>query len=216
MVARYQPPTFAAMEGLYDTMAGAPFPIFGIPDNEEHRLNSRIEIPRLLSLMLYGRLDAEVKGLDAFPEEEWPDLVPLLFFAHQAMVVLGILFILVMLISVWLLYKKRLFSTRPVLWALTLMFPLPYIANTAGWTTAELGRQPYLIYGLMRTDAGFSHSVSAGNTIFTLVGFAALYILLSVLFLFFIGREIRHGPEEIQVLENTREAAGGVDTSNQE
>ena len=194
MVAKHQPATFAAMEGLFETSEGAPFPIFGIPDLSERKLNSRIEVPRLLSFMVHGRFDAEVKGLDAFPEEEWPDNIPLLFFSHQAMVMMGILFILVMMLSAWLLFKGRLFESKPVLWILMLMFPLPYIANTAGWTTAELGRQPYLIYGLMRTEEGFSHTVTSGSTIFTLVGFISLYILLSILFLFFISREIRHGP----------------------
>jgi cytochrome d ubiquinol oxidase subunit I len=194
MVAKHQPAAFAAMEGLFETKEGAPFPIFGLPDRSEKKLNSRIEFSRLLSFMLHGRFDAEVTGLDAFPEEEWPDNIPLLFFSHQAMVMMGILFILVMMLSTWLLFKGRLFESKPVLWILMLIFPLPYIANTAGWTTAELGRQPYLIYGLMRTEEGFSHTVTSGSTIFTLIGFIALYILLSILFLFFVSREIRHGP----------------------
>jgi len=216
MVARYQPAAFASMEGLFETTERAPFPIFGLPDTEQRRLHSRIEVPGLLSLMLYGRLNAEVRGLDAFPEEEWPDNLQLLYFSHQAMVGLGSLFILIMLLSAWLLYRRRLFEFKPLLWVLMLAFPLPYIANTAGWTTAEIGRQPYLIYGLMRTDAGFSHTVSAGNTVFTLAGFALLYILLSILFVFFIGREIRNGPGDLPGTPVAPAAAGIHQTSNRE
>jgi cytochrome d ubiquinol oxidase subunit I len=82
-----------------------------------------------------------------------------------------------------------------MLWALMLAFPFPYIATTAGWMTAELGRQPWLVYGLLRTADGASPSVHSGTVLFTLIGFAGLYFVLGLLFLFLIGREIAHGPE---------------------
>ena len=94
------------------------------------------------------------------------------------------------------LYLGRLESTRSLLWILMLAFPFPYIANTVGWMTAELGRQPWLVFGLFRTDQGFSKSVSAGSTIFTLMGFCGLYFVLGVLFLYLVGREIEHGPKK--------------------
>ena len=100
-----------------------------------------------------------------------------------------------MAISAWLLWTDRLFRTRSVLWILMLLFPFPYIANTAGWVTAELGRQPWLIYGLMRTKEGMSFNVSAGNALFTLIGFMGMYAVLSILFLYLVYREIDHGPE---------------------
>jgi cytochrome d ubiquinol oxidase subunit I len=103
-----------------------------------------------------------------------------------------------MSLSAWLLRKGRLFQFRPMLWVLMLSFPFPYIANTTGWMTAELGRQPWLIYGLMRTSEGTSSHVSAGNTLFTLIGFMGMYTVLSVLFLFLVYREIEHGPEEVK------------------
>ena len=106
----------------------------------------------------------------------------------------GTWFALLMLVSAFLLWRHRLFTTRGVLWAILLSFPLPYIANTAGWMTAELGRQPWLIYGLMRTSAGFSHTVSSGNALFTLLGFMGLYALLGLLFTILMYREISHGP----------------------
>ena len=99
-----------------------------------------------------------------------------------------------LLIAGWLLFRGALFTSKIVLWALMLALPFPFIANTAGWITAEVGRQPWLIYGLMRTSAGFSRLVSAGNVWFTLLGFLGMYALLAILFLFLVYREIERGP----------------------
>jgi cytochrome d ubiquinol oxidase subunit I len=103
--------------------------------------------------------------------------------------------VLLMTVSAFLLWRKRLYQSRWALWALLLSFPLPYIANTAGWMTAELGRQPWIIYGLMRTSEGYSNTVSASNGLFTLLGFMGLYALLALLFTVLIYREISSGPE---------------------
>jgi cytochrome d ubiquinol oxidase subunit I len=108
---------------------------------------------------------------------------------------LGTWFVLLMTVAVFLLWRGALERWRLVLWGLLLSFPLPYIANTAGWMTAELGRQPWLIYGLMRTSEGYSNTVSASNGLFTLIGFMGLYALLGLLFTVLIYREINHGPE---------------------
>jgi cytochrome d ubiquinol oxidase subunit I len=90
--------------------------------------------------------------------------------------------------------RGRLESGRPLLWLLMLAFPFPYIANTAGWMTTELGRQPWLIYGLFRTSEGYSRVVSSGDVLFTLIGQSGLYLVLGLLFLYLVGREIAHGP----------------------
>lgn len=195
-LARHQPVTLAAMEGLFRTAEGAPIVLVGQPDMEKMRLDNPLEIPRVLSFLTYNRWKAEVKGLDAFPRDQWPDAIPLLYYSYHIMVGLGTIFIAIMALSTWLLRKGRLYHYRPMLWVLMLAFPFPYIANTAGWMTAELGRQPWLIYGLMRTSEGASSHVSAGNAMFTLMGFMGMYTLLSVLFLFLVYREIEHGPEE--------------------
>lgn len=194
-VARHQPVTLSAMEGHFKTMEGAPIVLVGQPDMGKMRLDNPIFVPRLLSFLTYNRWMAEVKGLDAFPKEVWPDNIPLLYYSYHVMVGLGTIFIAVMVVSAWLLRNGRLFEVRGMLWLLMLMFPFPYIANTAGWMTAELGRQPWLIYGLMRTSEGVSSNVSAGNATFTLIGFMGMYAILSILFLFLIYREIDHGPE---------------------
>ena len=136
-----------------------------------------------------------MKGLDAFPQEQWPDNIPLLYYSYHIMVGLGTISIAIMAVSAWLLWTGRLYSARAWLWVTMLALPFPYIATTAGWITAEVGRQPWLIYGLMRTSQGASMNVSAGNALFSLIGFMGMYALLSVLFLFLVGREIAHGPE---------------------
>ena len=111
------------------------------------------------------------------------------------MVGLGTIFIAIMVVSAWKLWRGTLYASRAMLWILMLALPFPYIANTAGWITAEVGRQPWLIYGLMRTSEGVSPQVSAGNAWFTLIGFMGMYTVLSILFLFLVYREIEHGPE---------------------
>jgi cytochrome d ubiquinol oxidase subunit I len=193
--ARLKPAGFAAMEGLFDTEAGAPLAIIGQPNMDTQTLDNPIVVHKMLSFLTYRRLDAEVHGLNEFPREDWPQNVPLLYYAYHVMVGLGTIFMAVMLLSVVWLWRGRLYGARPLLWVLLLLLPFPYIANTAGWMTAELGRQPWVIHGLMRTVEGSSPMVSAGNTTFTLIGFMGMYALLSVLFLFLMAREIDHGPE---------------------
>ncbi|GMV05995.1 MAG: cytochrome ubiquinol oxidase subunit I [Gemmatimonadota bacterium] len=193
-VAKHQPPTFAAMEGLFESDEGAGLVILGQPDMEALRLDNPLEVPRVLSFLTYRRWDAPVAGLTSFPREDWPDNVPLLYYAYHIMVGLGTLFIAVMGLAAFLLWRGRLFETRAGLWLVMLAAPFPFIANTAGWMTAELGRQPWIVYGLMRTEDGHSLSVGAGNALFSLIGFMGMYLLLGILFLFLVAREIGHGP----------------------
>jgi len=202
MIASSQPVTLAAMEGLFQTVEGAPMALIGQPDMEKLKLDNPILVPRALSFVTYQRWKAEVRGLDSFPRDQWPEHVALLYFAYHIMVGLGTIFIVVMALSAWLLYRGRLFSTRPILWALMLSAPFPFIANTAGWTTAELGRQPWLIYGLVRTTEGSSPLVSAGNTLFTLIGFMGMYTVLGILYLFLMYRELDRGPGRAAVVSH--------------
>jgi cytochrome d ubiquinol oxidase subunit I len=194
MLAEYQPVTLAAMEGLFESAAGAPVVLVGQPDTDNLRLDNPLLVPNALSFLTYHRWEAEVKGLKEFPRDQWPDNIPLLYYSYHIMVGLGTLLIVLMLFCSWSLRRGRLYQSRPLLWALMLALPFPYIATTAGWMTAELGRQPWLVYGLMRTSQGVSPRVSAGNGLFTLIGFMGLYLLLGILFLFLVHREIEHGP----------------------
>ncbi len=195
MVAHHQPVTLAAMEALFQTDTGAHLVIIGQPDVDNMKLDNPISIHGLLSFLTYKRWNAEVKGLEAFPRDTWPDNIPLLYYSYHIMVGLGTMFIVVALIAAYKLKNGTLYHSRPMLWILMLAFPFPYIANTAGWITAEVGRQPWLVYGLMRTAHGFSPRVSAGNGVFTLLGFMGMYTVLSMLFLFLVWREVEHGPE---------------------
>ena len=197
MVALKQPVTLAAMEALFDTQHGAPLVIIGQPNMATRHIDNPIMVPKMLSFLTFKRWNAEVHGLDEFPEKDWPQNIPLLYYSYHIMVGLGTMFIAVMVLSAFLLGRGRLFESRWMLWILMLSFPFPYIANTAGWVTAEIGRQPWLVYGLLRTEEGFSKLVSAENGWFTFLGFAGMYTVLGMLFLFLVGREIEHGPDPV-------------------
>jgi cytochrome d ubiquinol oxidase subunit I len=194
MVGKHQPVTLAAMEGRFvgSTMAGVA--VIGQPNVAARRLDNPIEIPGVLSFLAYGTFASYVHGLDEYPEDTWPDNIELLYYAFHLMITLGTLFIMLTVYANVQNWRGRLESSRGLLWVLMLAFPFPYIANTLGWMTAELGRQPWLIYGLFRTRDGYSKVVSNGDTIFTLIGFTGLYFVLGLLFLFLVGREIAHGP----------------------
>lgn len=151
-------------------------------------------VPYILSFLAYGSFGSTVKGLNDFPVSEWPHNVELLYYAYHIMVGLGTIFFLVMATAAFLLWRNRLAESRPMLWVLMLAVPFPYIATTAGWWTAELGRQPWLVYGMQRTVAGGSAQVSAGDVVFTTLGFAGLYLLLGLLFVYQVVRTLVRGP----------------------
>jgi cytochrome bd ubiquinol oxidase subunit I len=194
MISETQPATLAAMEGLFESQQGAPLAILGQPDVPKKRLDNPLIVPSMLSFLTYKKWTANVRGLSAFPETEWPDQISLLYYSYHVMVGLGTIFIAVMVLAALLYWRGKLFTSRWMLWILMLCVPLPYIANTAGWMTAELGRQPWLIYGLMRTAHGVSPRVGAGNAWFTLIGFMGLYMVVGMLWLFLVYREIENGP----------------------
>jgi cytochrome d ubiquinol oxidase subunit I len=198
-VAQLQPAKLAAMEGLFRTEQGAGIVIVGQPNVQQGTIDNAIEIPNALSFLTYRAWTAEVRGLDAFAADQWPDTIPLLYYSYHIMVGLGTLFILAMLIAAFLLWRGRLWSTRWALWILLLATPFPFVANTAGWMTTELGRQPWLAYALIRTADGTSPQVSSGNILFTLLGFAGIYTIMSLLYVVVLVKELAHGPEEAAV-----------------
>jgi cytochrome bd ubiquinol oxidase subunit I len=194
LVAEHQPAALAAMEGKFETSAPAELVIIGQPNVDERRLANPIVVPRVLSFLAYGSFGAEVKGLNDIPRDEWPDNVELLYYAYHIMVGLGTLLMLVMLVAAIALWRGRLHKARPILWALMLAFPFPYIATSFGWLTAELGRQPWVVYGLLRTADATSPRVSGGDVAFSTLGFLGLYLVIGVVFLYLVGREIARGP----------------------
>jgi len=195
-MASHQPVTTAGMEALFHTQAGAPIVLFGQPNVERQTIDNPIAVNSVLSFLIYGTTAAEVKGLNDFPTDVWPTNVPLLYFAYHVMAGLGTIFVAIMLIAVLLLLRGALFRTQWMLWVLLLAVPFPFIANMAGWFTAEVGRQPWLVYGLVRTANGYSSNVSAADGLFTLVGFMGLYAVRAIFYLFLVQRQIDAGPEE--------------------
>jgi cytochrome d ubiquinol oxidase subunit I len=202
-VYKHQPAAFAAMEGRFETSSEAPLTIIGNPDTRARELDSALELPGALSFLTTGNWTGRVTGLNDIPEDEWPDSVPLVYYAYHIMVGLGTILLVVAGLAAFLLWRGRLFDSRPVLWTLMLAFPFAYIANIAGWTVAETGRQPWVVYGLLRTADGISppESVPAGTGLFTLLGFAGLYALLALLFVVLVIRIVHRGPAERSVAE---------------
>jgi cytochrome d ubiquinol oxidase subunit I len=200
MIARDQPITLAAMEGLFHSETSAGIAILGQPDVEAQHIDNPLIIPGALSFLTYRAWTAEVRGLDQFPPDQWPVSIALLYYSYHVMVGLGTIFFAILVIAAWKLIRGTLYASRAMLWALMLAAPFPYIANTAGWLTAEMGRQPWLIYGLQRTREGVSPLVSAGNAWFTFLGFAGLYMVLGILFLLLVYREIERGPDPNAIL----------------
>ena len=195
MVAQHQPAALAAMEGRFHGGPNADISVIGQPNVKMRRLDNPIQIPGGLSFLANGTFESNVRGLDEFPQKDWPDNIELLYYAFHLMVTLGTIFIGLMALANLQRLRGKLETSTWLLWPLMLAFPFPYIANTLGWMTAELGRQPWLVYGLFRTSQGYSKVVSDGNVVFTLIGFTSLYFVLGLLFLFLVGREIHLGPE---------------------
>jgi cytochrome d ubiquinol oxidase subunit I len=199
LVHAHQPEAFAAMEGHFHTEVGAGMTLVGQPNVEQLRIDNPVHIPRLLSFLTHQRWDTEIKGLVEYPRDRWPDNIPLLYYGYHIMAGLGSLFIGLMALSSFLIYRGKLFTARGALWALMLAFPLPFVANTAGWMTAELGRQPWLVHGLLRTREGSSENVSSGSTLFSLLGFMGLYAMLSLLFFLLVTKQLERGLVERRV-----------------
>lgn len=193
-VAKHQPVALAAMEGRFESGPMAEITLIGQPNVAERRLDNPIKVPGALSFLAMGTFHANIRGLNEFPEDTWPQNIELLYYSFHIMAGLGTLMIGLMALAVLQHRRRKLATSRALLWALALAFPFPYIATTAGWMTAELGRQPWLVYGLFRTADGASANVHAGNAIFSLVGFAGLYFVLGLLYVFLMIREVGHGP----------------------
>lgn len=195
-VFEHQPIKGAAFEGLFRSERGADILLIGQPNLETMTIDNPLVVPSALSLLVYYDLYANVKGLDVFLPQEWPDHIALLYFSYHIMAGLGTWLVAVMGLAVLWLWRGRLFASSWLLWVLLLSAPVPYIATTAGWMTAELGRQPWLVYGLFRTSEGMSPLVHSGNALFTLLGFLGLYLALGLLFVWLLIEMLRRGPIE--------------------
>ena len=205
-VARWKPASLAAMEGRFESGPYAGITMIGQPNVEQRRLDNPLTLPGMLSFLAFGTFHSEVAGLDAFPRDQWPDNIELIYYGFHVMAGLGTLMIALMGLSLAALVSGRLFAWRPLLWALALAFPFPYIAVTAGWLTAELGRQPWAVYGLLRTAQASSPSVHSGTALFTLIGSMGLDLVIGITFLWLVARTLAAGPAGH---DGTHEAAHG-------
>ena len=192
--AANQPAAIAGMEGLFNSEKGAPIVLLGQPDVEAQKIDNPLAVNDVLSFLIYGTTKAEVRGLNSIPRDQWPTALPLLYYSYHIMAGLGTYFVALMLLAAFLLWRGKLYATRWLLWPIMLSFPLPYIANTAGWMTAEIGRQPWLVYGLIRTAEGPSKHIGAGTSLFTLLGFMGMYALISILWIVLVYLFIAQGP----------------------
>jgi cytochrome d ubiquinol oxidase subunit I len=199
-VMNTQPVKAAALEGHFNTSSGVPLYAFGWVD-VQNQTTTGMYMPKLLSFLYNFKFDSTIQGLNDFPKENWPN-VNFIFQTYHIMVAIGLLSIGVGLFGAFLLYTKKLFTARWFLFLLPLMIPLPHIAHETGWISAEVGRQPWIIYGIMKTQNAASVVVPAGQILFSLIMFSLLYLLLAVIFLSIAFRMVKTGFPEA--------AAGGI------
>lgn len=195
-VWKTQPLKLAAFEGHFKTEAAAPFLLFGIPDKDAEKTLMAIRVPKLLSLILTGSTKTVVKGLKSFPKDEWPPLL-LTFISFHLMVGFGMLMIGLTTITVLLLKNEKLFEYKLLLYAFIPGFLYPTFGNHFGWMSAEVGRQPWIVYGLLKTSDAVSPSVPAIQIILSLIIFVLVYALLAYAFYVILMQKIKQGPEPI-------------------
>lgn len=193
-----QPAKLAALEGHYAENAPADMYLFGWVDQENQKVYG-LKIPGGLSFLLDYNFEFPVKGLNAFPEDERPTQVNAIFQVYHIMVAFGMAMIALTLFACFLWWRGKLFNMRWLLWAFVFASILPQLANQAGWFAAEMGRQPWVVYGLLKTSEAFSQSVSANQVLFSLILFMAVYLLLFVLFVYLLNKKIQHGPYDEEV-----------------
>jgi len=195
-VAETQPPKLAALEGHFDAQAPAGLYLFGWVDEAKREVTG-VAIPGFLSYLLEGDTKAPVTGLEAFPESDWPP-VNIVFQSYHLMVGMGMLLILLAALAALGWWRGFLFEKRWLLWVLVFSVLLPQAANQLGWITAEVGRQPWIVYGLLRTNEALSVTVKLGEVWTSLILFSLIYLLLFALFIYLLNEKIQHGPDETE------------------
>ncbi len=197
LVAEYQPAKLAALEGHYPRLEKADMYLFGWVD-DKNSTTYGMSIPGGLSFLLHADFNAPVKGLEAFPKQDRPGQVNAVFQFYHIMIMIGMLLIGLTSIGGWFAWKNTLFDQRWLMKAFMWAVLLPQIANQAGWFAAEMGRQPWVVYGLLRTSNALSKSVKAEQVLISLIMFTLVYLTLLVLFLYLLNRKIKHGPDDHQ------------------
>ena len=212
VVAEHQPAKLAAFEGHFVT-GPAPLYLFGVPDAGAQRVRG-VAIPGLLSFLVHGRFAAPLAGLDAVPPEDRPPLqVP--FQSYHLMVSLGGFFVAVTLFALFMHWRRRLFETRWLLGVFVFAVAGAYAANQAGWVAAEVGRQPWIVYGLLRTPNALSKAVGAGQVATSIVMFSVVYLLLFAVWVYVLNDKIQHGPDDVAGHAGPGDGAGLLDVAAQ-
>jgi cytochrome d ubiquinol oxidase subunit I len=194
-VAHNQPAKLAALEGHFDSLAVADLFILGWVNKETQQV-SGLKIPGGLTFMLHQNFTTPVKGLNAFPADERPTALNAIFQFYHLMVAIGMFLIALTLFAGWQWWRGKLFEQRWLLWIFVFAVFLPQIANQVGWYAAEMGRQPWVVYGLLRTSDALSAVVTANQVLFSLIMFTLIYTLLLVLFIYLLNKKIQHGPDD--------------------
>jgi cytochrome d ubiquinol oxidase subunit I len=199
----HQPIKVAAMEGLWDTQARAPAVLFAWPDEAAERNHYEIAIPALASLYLKHSFDAEVQGLKSVPPDDRPPVVPV-FYAFRVMVGLGLLMLALVIWGGVLHFRGRLYDTPAFLRACTWMMPAGFIAVIAGWVVTEVGRQPWVVQGLLRTRDAVTPSLTTANVATSLAMYVIVYLVIFGAGLFYMARLARRGPSEHVEIRDAR------------
>jgi cytochrome d ubiquinol oxidase subunit I len=194
LIAKYQPAKLAAFEGVYHTKPATPISVLGWVDAKREKVYS-LQIPGALSLMTYHNLKTPVTGLDQIPRDEWPN-VPLVFQTYHMMVLMWVLMFLIAALGLYYWRKKTLSQKKWLLWPMIFSVLLPHIAQQCGWISAEVGRQPWIVWKVLRTSEGVSTAIVPGQVFGSITMFVMIYLLLFSLFIFLLDRKIKHGPEE--------------------
>jgi cytochrome d ubiquinol oxidase subunit I len=194
-VARNQPEKLAALEAHFKTgTTGTEMYIFGIPNEKTETVEAGLSIPNMLSFLVYENPNKPVPGLDQFRKEDRPP-VPIPFYAYHLMVALGMGFIGLSVLGLFLNWRGMLLQQRWLLWFFVFAVLGGYAANESGWVAAEVGRQPWVVYHLMRTADGVSHSVPPEYVLSSIIMFSLVYLLLFAVWIFVLNDKIQHGPE---------------------
>lgn len=195
IMAEVQPAKLAAFEGHFKTIeGGAPLYLFGIPDVGEERVKFGLPIPGMLSFLAYNDFSKPVTALDAFPREDWPPVV-FPFLAFHTMVALGMGFIGMSVLSLFFWWRGTLFEKRWLMWIFVFAVPAPYIANQLGWMATEIGRQPWIVQGLLRTSEAHSPGITGAQVLGSILMFTFIYTILFVLYIYLLNEKIQKGPE---------------------
>lgn len=213
-VSETQPAKLAAFEGHYRTGSeGAPLSLFGIVDQDAEEVKFNIAIPGLLSFMVHEDFNKPVTGLDAFPRADRPP-VAISYYTYHAMIALGMYFVLICLVAWFFYFRKTLFTTRWLLWIFVFSVLAPFVANHAGWTAAEVGRQPWIVYNMLRTEDALSSAVQAEQILISIILFTVIYIMLFIVWLTILDRKIKAGPDdEYSEAEGTPKHYGWIDAA---